>query len=289
MRCKVTRLSGNYVASDWIKASKYTDDAKAVEVENSLNAYKEEISNFKTKVDDTLSFTKLTEMGDDYVISPKIGGGYLYIANDKYSVEIDPNHSAGDDKTKEGYLFCIRNKTKVDDNVIMGVTTDGNGYFSGKIQTTAGNIGGWNIYKNKLETTNNSSIYQYSSNVSNSPAMRIIDGKAIFSSYAPMMNEQFDDATYVDVSRDGIYIGADGHGADYLFAAKTVNNEISFGSFTSTKFLNEPRFYDGFRMYYGTYDYVELGAAVLDSSAPNAYFLVKNSMAIKNRLQIGNT
>ncbi len=286
LKCKTPKGSdGQYEETDWEKASKYTDNTMAEQVKNSLTAYKTEIEQFKTKINASLY---LNEFGEDYVITPKIGGGYLYIANGNYSVEIDPKHAAGDDKTKEGYLFCIRDKIKDDGEVIMGVTTSGDGYFSGEIQTTAGNIGGWNISNHRLETTNNSSIYQYSSNINNSPAMRIINGKATFSSYAPMMSEQFDDTTYVDVSRDGIYVGADGHGADYLFAAKTVNNEISFGSFASTKFHNTPRFYGGFRMYFSDFDYTELGVTVLDSSAANAYFLVKNSMGIKNRLQVGN-
>ncbi|WP_373205974.1 phage tail protein [Clostridium tertium] len=37
MKCKVARASGAYVASDWEKASKYTDDAKANAVEGNLN------------------------------------------------------------------------------------------------------------------------------------------------------------------------------------------------------------------------------------------------------------
>ncbi|MDB1943748.1 phage tail protein [Clostridium tertium] len=37
MKCKVTRASGAYVSTDWEKASKYTDDAKANAVEGNLN------------------------------------------------------------------------------------------------------------------------------------------------------------------------------------------------------------------------------------------------------------
>ena len=40
-------------------------------------------------------------------------------------------------------------------------------------------------------------------------------------------------------------------------------------------------------MYSGTHDYVELSTTALDSSAPNAYLRVHNSMAVKNRLQVG--
>ncbi len=258
----------------------YTDASYNASVTNAILSY----SKFKDDVQNTLGISGTT-ITKNSVISPKIGGGYLYIANGDYSVEIDPKHTAGDDKTKEGYLFCIRNTSGISKNdVIMGVDTKGNGYFSGTVKTNEGNIGGWNISETKLETMNNSSIYQYSSDIDNSPAMRIMEGKAVFGSYH---DGEFSDKTYADVSRDGIYIGVDGHGTDYLFAAKTENNEISFGSFSSAKFYNTPHFYGGFRMYSGTHDYVELSTTALDSSAPNAYLRVHNSMAVKNRLQVG--
>ena len=110
---------------------------------DSLTAYKTEIEAFKTKINNSL-FT--TDIGEDYVISPKIGGGYLYIDNGDYSVEIDPEHAAGNDKTKDGYLFCIRNTGEIGkEEVIMGVNTDGNGYFSGKINAQSGQIGAYDI------------------------------------------------------------------------------------------------------------------------------------------------
>lgn len=37
MRCQTTRASGNYVASDWIKASKYTDDSAVDDLDNALD------------------------------------------------------------------------------------------------------------------------------------------------------------------------------------------------------------------------------------------------------------
>lgn len=64
MRCKVARASGSYTASDWEKASKYTDDTKANAAQTAAtnaqntantanataNANKTEISNTKSKV-----------------------------------------------------------------------------------------------------------------------------------------------------------------------------------------------------------------------------------------------
>lgn len=57
MRCKISRTSGNYTASDWEKASKYTDDTKANAAQTAANAAnatananKTEIASTKTKV-----------------------------------------------------------------------------------------------------------------------------------------------------------------------------------------------------------------------------------------------
>lgn len=49
MRCKVARASGNYVASDWEKASKYTDDTKANSVEKNLNTLGGKVTTVETK------------------------------------------------------------------------------------------------------------------------------------------------------------------------------------------------------------------------------------------------
>lgn len=68
----------------------------------------------------------------------KIGGGSLYIANDDYSVEIDPNQQG--DKTAKGYLFCIKKKS--DNSDIMSVDMNGDGYFKGKIIATSGEFSG---------------------------------------------------------------------------------------------------------------------------------------------------
>ena len=117
------------------------------------------IIEFKNKVNTALTGSATTEIGSDYVISPKIGGGYLHIANGsnhssrlpKYPPSFPYHDSMCGmpldlsnklimipllDKTKDGYLFCIRNKNKSENDVIMGVTKDGNGYFSGEINAT---------------------------------------------------------------------------------------------------------------------------------------------------------
>lgn len=49
MKCKVSRISGSYTASDWEKASKYTDDTKANAVEGSLNTLSGKVTTVETK------------------------------------------------------------------------------------------------------------------------------------------------------------------------------------------------------------------------------------------------
>ena len=89
--------------------------------------------------------------------------GSLCIANDNYSIEIDPNHRFGRlknlqdetlnnilDNIRDDFLFCIRNKkVPIDetnnDDIIMGIDTEGNGYFKGNLTANSGSIGGWNI------------------------------------------------------------------------------------------------------------------------------------------------
>ncbi len=105
------------------------DTAEKKYVDDNIENVENNISNFKEKVNAALMGNATTEIGNDYIISPKIGGGYLYIANNNYSVEIDPNHKST--STLNGYLFCVKNKSK--NETVMGVTTQGDGYFKGTI------------------------------------------------------------------------------------------------------------------------------------------------------------
>ena len=126
-----------------------------------LENYQQNLDEFKEKVENSLNFT---EIGSDYVISPKIGGGYAYFKRDNYSIEIDPSHSAGKDSEKrdftlDGYLFVIRDESlEKDKQVIMGVDTQGNASFKGKItssdaEITGGSITVTGVYGNDDTTT----------------------------------------------------------------------------------------------------------------------------------------
>ena len=77
-----------------------------------------------------------TSIGTSYVISPYIGGGYLNITSGNKRVIIDPANL-----TNNGYIFQIHN----DSDIVMGVDSSGNATFSGKITSSAGQIGGWTI------------------------------------------------------------------------------------------------------------------------------------------------
>lgn len=50
MRCKTARSSGSYTASDWEKASKYTDDTKANAVDGKVNNLQTDYNSTKSKV-----------------------------------------------------------------------------------------------------------------------------------------------------------------------------------------------------------------------------------------------
>ena len=113
-----------------------------------LENYQQNLDEFKKKVENSLNFTQI---GDNYIVSPKIGGGYAYFKKGNYSIEIDPSHSAGKDSEKrdftlDGYLFVIRDESlEKDKQVIMGVDTQGNASFKGKITSSDAEITGGSI------------------------------------------------------------------------------------------------------------------------------------------------
>ena len=135
---------GKYIWSrDYIIYDSGYETATNEKYDSGITERLQDMTTFKNDTNKILnSLNPKTEIGDDYIISPKIGGGYAYFTNGTYSVEIDPNHKAGNN-TLDGYLFCIRNQA----TPIMGVDNNGNGFFSGRV------IG------NKLELYNNN--YKY--------------------------------------------------------------------------------------------------------------------------------
>ncbi len=103
-----------------------------------------------------------------------IANGSLCIANDTYSIELDPNQrlkqlgnymqNGVSGNIRDDFLFCIRNKKIPIDNknsdIIMGIDTSGNGYFKGRIEASEGKIANFNISENELYTDGYNSNFQ---------------------------------------------------------------------------------------------------------------------------------
>lgn len=96
----------------------------------------EKIRELDQKVARYLTNGGSTSIGENYMISPYIGGGYLNIVNGDKQVVIDPSNTSG-----TGYIFQVKNQGKT----MVGISADGEAKFEGEIKTTKGNIGGWKI------------------------------------------------------------------------------------------------------------------------------------------------
>lgn len=126
--------------------------------ENGVNAPEigdiDGLSEFKNKVNFALTGSKNTEISSNYIILPKIGGGYMYIKDERttgvntgISVEINPNGTYFTGHNGN-YVF---NVSKGND-LIMGVDNNGGGYFSGEINAGSGYIGGWKITEDSIQS-----------------------------------------------------------------------------------------------------------------------------------------
>lgn len=119
-----------------------------------LSSIPEQITQLDQKVAQYLNGGTSTSIGENYMISPYIGGGYLNITdeNSQSQVVIDPCN-----KSNTGYIFQVKNQ----DNIMVGINAKGNALFQGEIRTTSGNIGGWTIsdryiYSSKGDETSSS-------------------------------------------------------------------------------------------------------------------------------------
>lgn len=128
------------------------DKKKKKYVDDSVKNVSKNISDFQDKVNHALMGNATTEIGKDYVISPKIGGGYMYIkGNNEIKIEINPEGTEFDGHNGD-YVFNISKRNKL----IMGVDNEGNGHFSGKIsgsEISAGTITGTTISGGKITGT----------------------------------------------------------------------------------------------------------------------------------------
>lgn len=137
-----TKFQNYYDERDILQ--KAVDETKKKYVDDSIENVNKNISDFQDKVNHALMGNATTSIGKDYVISPKIGGGYMYITgNNKISIEINPEGTEFDGHNGD-YVFNISK----DDDLIMGVDNEGNGHFSWKItgsEISAGTITGTTI------------------------------------------------------------------------------------------------------------------------------------------------
>ncbi len=87
----------------------------------------DDFKGFKTEVDGSLNTTKI---GSNYVISPKIAGGYLYLTGSQGSIEINPNGETGITGSA-GKILSVKNSSGTE---VIGFDSDGNAIFSGIIK-----------------------------------------------------------------------------------------------------------------------------------------------------------
>ncbi len=216
----------------------YTDASYNASVTNAILSY----SKFKDDVQNTLGISGTT-ITKNSVISPKIGGGYLYIANGDYSVEIDPNSDGN--QTMRDYLFAIREKDG-DSKPIMGVKSNGKATFSGDVTTNklianGGTIGNWEIQGGNLLGYKDAKIQTYSNDPSTENShgytVDVIDGKIICREwYNSRGILEFVDDYYVDMSWEGIYLKGVLRD-NYLFAADTKQDKVEInGTLTGSAF-----------------------------------------------------
>lgn len=82
MRCQTARQSGNYNSSDWVKASKYTDDSYAEEVKQDLQNQINNINNLILQLSNEIISVATDYNGLNGEYSECYTNAYLYIGND---------------------------------------------------------------------------------------------------------------------------------------------------------------------------------------------------------------
>lgn len=102
------------------------------------------------EIKDNLGWSE-TKIGTTYVLSPYIGGGFLNISSNPQNllagnqVIVDPGFISQQGNDKK-YIFKVQSR----ENVLAAFDEDGNAFFSGEINSSTGNIGGWTIDSSML-------------------------------------------------------------------------------------------------------------------------------------------
>lgn len=200
------------------------DEVNGLETELDLIEYRH--NQFKNQVEENY-LGGVTTIGPDYVISPNIGGGYLYIASGSTSVTIDPAYN------KDGTVFDVTSNG----NSVMSVDRNGNAYFEGEITATSGKIGGFKIDASYIVSSNSKLQLYYDGAIisqNGSTSTEIIDGHILLQNSS---NYIFIDGRSIQFGGSGSssYITYDGiiHGKELL-----VTNGVQCGSFIANGTAN---------------------------------------------------
>lgn len=163
MRCKTARSSGNYVATDWEKASKYTDDSAVDDLDEALNQQ----GIFNRLTNDGLSQGIFLENGQLYLNGEYMEfdgatiGGWLVSGNQlrndqtNFEVKIQAPTVYGTSGLSTADIIAVHDKEK--NTWPFVVTSDGSMDLGDEFQyrpngfaydsTVQMNVGGWQIKK----------------------------------------------------------------------------------------------------------------------------------------------
>ena len=104
-------------------------------ITRSIKSNSDNIDSFKSEVNTQLSVAGVTKINNNYVYSPKISSGYLYIVKNGCSVQIDPlqNYDAQNDKVID---------VQANNQDVFYIKRNGDGYFKGTIYAINGEFTG---------------------------------------------------------------------------------------------------------------------------------------------------
>ena len=175
MRCKTARSSGNYVATDWEKASKYTDDSAVDDLDEVLNQQ----GIFNRLTNDGLSQGIFLENGQLYLNGEYMEfdgatiGGWLVSGNQlrndqtNFEVKFQAPTVYGTSGLSTADIIAVHDKEK--DTWPFVVTSDGSMDLGDEFQyrpngfaydsTVQMNVGGWQIKKTQNVWGYNEVIY----------------------------------------------------------------------------------------------------------------------------------
>lgn len=129
-----------------------TADSATVSIEDKVSQLDQKVAQYLTQGGST-------SLGENYMISPYIGGGYLNITSGNKQVVIDPSKSGNE------YIFQVKSQGET----MVGIKANGEALFAGEIMSTKGNIGGWQISNKNIyiSGSNDENKYDFEINSEN--------------------------------------------------------------------------------------------------------------------------